>query len=501
MDTKNKTRDVDALLQKALCYEKPDAELLRKVKHELSVKEKANMNKPGKKRYFARVAAVVAATLALTTTVFAAGAYLGGFDRLREIIGSERAELLQPLEIDNIPEVVTHESHETETTENYIPEHGIRIEIVAVGVFDNIVDVYITMEDMIGNRLDDYFRLGHVVAPVGRPDIAALSLTPEIINRTDCGIITLRSREIFTHSVAGMELTSTITGIHYNIRTPYDTRFRDLALDFTTATAQPYVMFRPDMSPSRSGSGIWSTEMHDVIEERMLTDGFPVLQPHLHNLEIDLGGEIAIISTIGIIEDRLHIQIYRPFESETPPGLMLINSGDSNQRSMHFGFTKDMYGNLVRAEVGIDGTEAVTYLEYILFDVDLERLSDIKLYGRSFLDTHFDRLDLDWSVDFEIEPNDIQIAADELSLQYESAIITEIRVSPFLIQLVLEDEVGGMNPPEITIHTTTGSIHLPVGTGFSGFGAGNFFYDMIDIPLDMDTIISVEIGGDVVMFN
>jgi len=540
MDTNNKTRDVDALLQKALrSTDKPDAELIRKVTQHTN-KEETIINRPRFKRSIRRVAAVIAASLALTTTVFAAGTYLGSFDRLREVVGNQRADVLQPLEIAsdqggyggqgmyesgaNAHEAQSGQASEsitaygdymdaqavaTDTSDaghvnvigNSLAEAGIHAELVAIGVFDNVVDVYITLQDLTGNRLDNYFQVQHVFGPVGNTSIASLGLAPEIINRTDCGIVTIRTREIFTQSVAGMEFSYSLLGIRYNMTEQHSRpQFRDLEIDFTAVTNQPSVLFRPDASPAWSGGGsLDDGAIFGAVETQMVTEGFLVLQPHLHNIEIDIGGETVIISSIGIIEDRLHIQFYRPVaDLEHPAGFMLYDYANLSSVTMSFGFAKDGDGNLVRAEVGAYGFEAVKYREYILFNVDLERLADYRLRGAAF-GPIADHLPLEWSVIFEVEANDVQLVADGLDVQYGSATVTEVRITTFLIQVVLDAEAG-MDAPPIIVHTTSGTVHPPAGMRFSGSGAGNFFYDMGDSPLDLDNIISVEIGGERVVF-
>jgi len=517
MDTNKKAQDVDHLLHKALkSTAKPDAILLGNVKREIAKKEMTYLNKPNKRRPLRKIAALIAATLALTTTVFAS-AYLGSFDRLREIVGPARAEVLQPLEIVSHPEIpeVTksqYEEQETDATNpevhlaaNNLLEAGIRAELVAVGVFDNVVDIYITLKDLISDRLDGYFQVGHIVSPVGEYDIASLSLAPEIIDRSADGVVTIRSREIFTHSVAGMELSSTITGINYNISTPYrQPNFRDLGIDFTALTQQPTALFRPDFAPAISGGGSWNRETFAFaeIEEKMQTEGFAVLQPHQHDIEVDLGGETAIISSIGFIGDRLHVQIYHQApDSIFSHALMFYDYNNLDARSMGFGFRKDSQGNLVRAEVGERGFEYFQYREYILFDVDFNRLSDLRARG-GITCPSFDRMEINWSVNFDVPVNEAQIIAEGLNLQYESATITEIRVTPFLIQLVLENEAEpGLLAPSITIHTTSGTVYPALGMSFSGFGMGSFFFDMGDNPLDLDTIISLKIGGERVVFH
>jgi len=540
MDTKN-TPSVDALLQKALgSVDAPDIALIRKVKYDLAHKEDIYLNKPRFRRPLRRIAAVIAASFALTTTVFAAGVYTGSFDRLRDIVGLQRADVLQPVEIATIFEYEPDEAGQalqvdgndgypaangaacalTDTengatydtaanganTPNNLAAQGIRAEVVAAGVFDNVVDLYITLQDLVGNRLDDHFQVGHFLAPACDPSISALSLTPEIINRTDCGIVTIRSREIFSRSVAGMRLDYHLRGIFYNIAYSCNTpRFRPLDIDFTEATLQPTVIFAPGHSIAWGGGsrGLEGRAHFDAFGAQLEGDGVPVLQPHLHDIEVYVGGgQTIIISSYGIIDDRLHVQIYRPNPEDMSAHFMLYDYANLGAVTMSFGFTTDAYGNPVFEKADEYGNEVVRYREFIFFYVDLERLADYRMRGAA-PGPGADHLPLDWSVSIEVAANDAQLVQTGLNVVYGSATITEIRVTPFLIQMVLDGEAeAGLGAPDIVINTVDGEIVRPAqGMAFTGDHVGNFFFDMGESPLNLNDIASIEVGVEVVSFS
>ncbi|MDR0273695.1 MAG: hypothetical protein LBI27_10325 [Clostridiales bacterium] len=153
----------------------------------------------GAKRY---VITVIAAVLILTATVFAAGNYLTGFDRLREIVGEDAA--LYPVEIGTV-----------------IGEHiddNIRIEVVAVGIVSNVADIYITIEDLTENRFNGNDVLASIsVASRDGNRGSRLSTPATVIHRTPEGIITLHSRQYTNYSISGHELIFTLSNIRYNV--------------------------------------------------------------------------------------------------------------------------------------------------------------------------------------------------------------------------------------------------------------------------------------------
>jgi hypothetical protein len=534
MDIKN----IDNLLQNALkSSEKPDAELVKKVKYNLSKKEEENLKKPTAKRTFGRVAAILIASLIITSTVFAAGIYLGSFDRLRQTIGGEQAELLYPLEITNLPEPIAPEERisdpVTDSTiidlneeEEDIFQDNIRVELVAISVIDHVVDIYVTLEDLAGNRLDGDFAAGHIVHPTGEEGqrIGGVSGSCQIISR-DNGVVTLRSRQFFTHSVAGMELMYALDGISYN-RRRYSNR--DIDIDFGTVSLspQPHLQFVSDFDSISLGwvggddsrfRRLGVNEHGDTIGESYIagslgeqiqnTGGLPVLQPHLHDIEMGISGVNTTISSIGIIDNRLHIQSYNhaprnyvglrdPYGNQVNANLIFLFDIDSNGQPIPA--PRQLYPN----DYGCG-----LYFEKI-FEIDLGRLSEYSL-GITFSTS--DRIQFRWHTYFEVERNEVQFTVDGLNvqLQRDEAVVTEIRVTPSLIHVMAEcigdgfetGSVGVVWPIEVVVHTANravqtiqnGGINSPNGTGTF---IQNFFFDVIGNPLDLDDIISIEVDGE-----
>lgn len=487
--------DIDKLLKNALeSQEQLDDALKESVKQQIIKEEQLNKNV---KRSFGGLAAGIAVALIISTTVFATGLYLGGFDRLREIIGDQRAEILYPVEI--AAPIITATPGTAVQEKQAI--NNIHAELVAVGVFDNVVDIYIKLQDLTGNRLDNYFQLNDLVFS-SDAEISAVSFPQEIINR-DNGIVTIRNRQIFSQSIAGKELTYVLSGINYNFSEEgIRPNFVGLQLDFASATQQPYLLFQTEMPPSKGGSGPVDTwpQLSQQFEAQLATEGFPVLQPHLHNIEASLGGKSVTISSMGLIEDRLHIQLYNATQE-----MAFMLDSPTEMLTLVFGFDIDSQGQPVNAKIGPHGMEMPTFTEFIIFNVNASEFSNYELLGAYFGQT-FNTLDINWSATFEVEPNINQLVKSS-NVSFDQTIISEVRINPILVHLVTETGSEGLDfgitheTPNIIINTSTEAIIPSYSMKFTGDGRTHFFFNMEDNPLDTNNIISVEVDGQVVLMQ
>ena len=156
-----------------------------------------------RRRPISLAAAVIAVVMLITTTV-AVAHYTGSFERLLGIIGSERAESLQPMG-NLIDEIFTLD--------------GFRVEIVAVGVDANVVDIYLTIEDLLESpsRLCESFRLATALGTSCHdPLLRASVFQADYIHSTADGIVTFHSRHVFLDSVSQQKLYFDFSGFIVN---------------------------------------------------------------------------------------------------------------------------------------------------------------------------------------------------------------------------------------------------------------------------------------------
>jgi len=192
---------VDVLLRASLeSCAKPDADLIENVKVRM-LAEKAKM--PTIRRGLSKAVLIFAATLVLTFAVaLAAGMYLGSFDRLMGVV---ETDTLHPVEMGI---VIGEYSHD-----------GIEIEVVAVGVYANAIDIYIILKDLVGNRFDGEVRLWTSVGCVNGTNQTVAGTASQVIYRGADGTVILRNRNYFVHPISGSELVFVLHDIRYNVIT------------------------------------------------------------------------------------------------------------------------------------------------------------------------------------------------------------------------------------------------------------------------------------------
>jgi len=433
----------------------------------------------------AAVLAAIITALVLTTAFagYAVGSYFGAFDRLREILGGERSDMLHPVGIGTV-------------VGEHVTDAGFRVELVAVGVFDSVVDLYINLEDLEGNRLDDdEIFIWTSVFPTAPRRGGMLSQPPEIISRTADGIVTFRSRHVFGNTVIGQELDFSLHAIWYN-RTAEEI---EIALDLGALTEY-------------TAAAVFS--------------GIPVLPVRTHALSIEPpeGFEHILpagISSVGIIDGKLHIQEVHEFPSipstrgggqlrlVDPQGELVTPSIGADGQPMSVNFTVDTLGNpttptTANPALGPRFWEAV-------YDIDMGRISEYRLVAWF---TTWDEIELGWSIRFEVEYEERALVADGLDIYIAccSAVLSEVRVSPFSVRLsLLATPLPDVaNPPSVTINTSDVAVDIGTfwttfmifppdiegGSGIPGMPIGlNIVLDLDTDFLDLDTVVSIEVAG------
>ena len=406
-------------------------------------------------------------------------------------------------------------------------EDWLRAELVAVGVFDNVVDLYLTLEDLEGDRLGVYgddFIVEITINAKGLPNERPSWHPFAVINQTDDGILTLHGRKVFSRSVSGQKLTAEMAFSFIHAHTVATVDF-DLSI---AETVEPVAV-------------IWDT---------------PIIEPHLHNipladlkaLDILRGNWECIadsgmyISSIGIIEGNLHVQIYAPaplnyslhmFMRTVPPhdGIVLGTAPRTvPPRVVSFDIEN---GNIAvgNAPVNIGNT----YLELVFAGENRAsgtvglNLNVLERYVPSLSVVRFET-PMRWSESFEVTAYGGSLAAENLDIQARGFTIREVRLSPFSVLVVGETPgIVNMIPHvPVRIHTTDGVIPvfqaIPVlrtratdefGNNTTEFSTVvnifGFDHDEHGIPqsmpivrdakfeaLDLSTVVALEIAGEII---
>ena len=321
---------------------------------------------------FKKRALILAVVLISLMAVTAAAAqYFDSFYRLRNIIGDERADLLTPISALHDP---------TDGTYDTIISHGIRVELVAIGVYGNIADVFITLEDTIGNRLDgDDILIRYFILPADRqPELWGSNISPNpmrVIHRCN-GVVTLHGRQFFARPVSG----DVVFHLEYIVvSTAQCTEPLPIYLvDFLGETEAMPLLNHIEMTIStvcESTVNLWQIK-HDF-RKAIDAGEMYVLRPHTLNMGSELEGADMLISAMGVVDGRFHIQLYFPTPlcgaahdiNSTHWGGVTLLRGDERLNDVTLRFDINENGEIYhrRAHIGLGGIScASNYTEIIL---------------------------------------------------------------------------------------------------------------------------------------
>ena len=306
----------------------------------------------------------------------------GAFERLTALIGQERADELTPLEIGM--------------------EENIAVEVVAIEVTAEVAYIYFTMQDLVANRLDGEFFISHSLIPATPvDDFMVTTDAPEIIHRSDDGVVTFRSRFAYSHTLEGVELIYTIRNIRFgDVRHPLqvvDINLAEFAKDAPVAVLQT-------SDPALSASGIDSEYTARRYMAQIMGDGLLVLEPHTLDMDFGLAGVRAGISAIGVVNERLHVQVYIPDMRSSSANVEIlhksrldaIESDDVWQWSVPALFSTQ-FSLLDDGSLGRDSRGGAAYFEAV-YDIDLDAIHEYVLVVSGF---GAEWIDVDWSVVFK----------------------------------------------------------------------------------------------------
>jgi len=496
----------------------------------------AKMKKRGfMKRGF--VAAFIAASLIGTTAV--AAQIMGSFDRLEGIIGQNEAAILTPVQI------TTCDAEQT------VIYDGIRAEVVAVGVFGNIVDVYFTLEDMVANRLDGEFIIHPGLRPLDYENFPmgatmGSSGQPEIIHRDENGKVTLHARYTFGASVTGQQLVFSTFDIRYDLID--EVRPVDISLeDF--ASEAPSVLFQVE-SDDPWGTSMWGTgifveneegflDLRANYQEKIRDEGILILAPGELDMSFGVEGIKAYISSIGVVDGRLHVQLRHPDyltirneqNWEGSASVHLIRGGlDAPIASRSFDWEADIVSRpylAARFNTAQDGSfswwEGGASYEEFIFDIDLADIHEYTLVVSHFSNGN---MNLSWDVVLDLNDHYRELEREiEINISVGSNVLTQVNVNPFGLLLMGEGNLEGLRnfysqggwttTLSIYVHTTEGTIIAnppEFGSSFAPLNDFRWFNELEDdFPIsgrfsfgqmiDLDSILSIEVNGEHIEFE
>ena len=388
-------------------------------------------------------------------------------------------------------------------------EEGIRLEVISVAVVGNMASVYFILEDLFGGGR---FNEDTILVAWLRPSVPVgsnMSNSAIIMEQIGDRVFILHSYAFFSEPIESQMMYVELRGMDYNHRSA------KYEIDIDLAALTPQSPFD------------WA-------------EGTPILQPHMHDIEISLEGFESIeyihsISSIGILDGRLHIQelleslplppdlsgfpgfgmdwawssvwLINPHGDRVFPTPTMVDGYDGYYYIYPIiDFTLDEDGNILGREQAFKGSRR--YTEWV-YEVDLDMLSEYRVVARFGA---MDWMDLSGAIELEVESDGMVLVLDDMGLEMEQQgdflTLKEMMVTP--MSVVIRAQKNNISVPfyqasflpslGVRINTTDGVVATSHrgGGGVEGCMFSFEKYYIIDVTegmLDLDAIISVEIYG------
>jgi len=392
-------------------------------------------------------------------TISVAAATIPSFNKLLYIVSPEIAGLLQDV---------------SSSSEN----NGIRMEVVAAMNDNEMAVIYVTMQDLIDNRIDETL------------DIYDFSLTggkmfnSQIVHfDEETGVATLRIQVN-----GGKSLNGKILGFNVDSFLSQKQRFEGVQteidlLDIKNADRTETIPL--DMNNIPGGSG-------DLYMDLKLNGEIDILKADQMNLTIP-GIDFMYISNMGFINGRLHIQTKWTGNGVDDHGYLYLVDAFGERidtRGANISFDVDMSGNTSYGNV---------FEEYI-YDISNIDLDEVSLLGYLVKNNNFTTGS--WRTTFRME-SVVEERQQDCMINFNDWIATKISVSPIGITIEGKDigEDHSFNGTSIYINMADGEVYnFNSVISYQEEDVSKLKYSS-PLPLDVSKVESVNINGTIVSFN
>jgi hypothetical protein len=405
------------------------------------------------------VPAALAMCLCLVLSVGAMAATIPSFNNLLSIISPDFALLLQPLEI---------------TCE----DNGIKMEVVGAMNDDEMAVIYITMKDLVGDRIDESL------------DIYDYSLTGTHIST--CQMVhydeTTKTATLRMQANGGKKLNGKKVSFQVESFLSNKLIFDEVETGINLSDVKEVKDSQTvplDMNNNISGGG-----GGDLFDELQSQGKIRILAPEQKKITLPQI-DFMYISNIGYIDDRLHVQTKWVGDGIDDHGdLYLTDTSGSriDTASANIYFSVDKSGN---SKWGRD------YVEYI-FDISRINLDELKLMG-NFV-SHGNYVKGNWKTTFKIQSvgKELQTCCN---IKCGTLNINNVKVSTLGLTLAGSGEINESMTIPISVKMTDGSVQeFESGMCYSDNGEVKLKYASA-LPLDTSKVESVVVNGASVKFD
>lgn len=355
------------------------------------------------------LAIAVTAILCITLSATVLAATLPSFRKLLSIVSPQISGNLQPIE-------------------TFAESNGIKMEVIAAINDDEMAVVYLTMQDLISERIDENIDLYNYNIT------GASGFTHEIVDYD----ATTKTATIRMTATGGQNLNGKKVNLNINSFLTGSEKFDKFNTNINLADVLPAVKtIQLNMSRIPGGGG-------DSFNDLRAKGEIDILKPDEMNIALPKVG-FAYISNIGFIGDKLHVQVkWTKKEIEKP------NIDDHGSFSLITNDNKTIYPTNVNFGVDEYGSTKYGngYSEYI-FNVSPQMVSGYSLVGEHF-ETNSNYIEGDWQASFTVEAVKSTKKAD-CNINIGSIRIKSVCLSPLGITLFAEGKKADDTDIEISV--------------------------------------------------
>lgn len=388
---------------------------------------------------------LVASTFFVFTGVGAA--YVPSLNHLVGLVSPQVAVMLQPIEMSS-------------------EDNGIKMEVIAAMNDDEMAVIYVTLQDLTGDRIDETLDL------YDYSFTGARIMTSEIVNFDETtNTATLRIQGNGGQKLNGKKMNVSIDSFLSN----KETFESAIDIDIPSLLNMASKTVQIDMNHIPGGGGL-------LLEELWKNDFLQVLKPNETEMKLP---EIpwVDISNVGIIDNRLHIQ---------------VKWDEENLYDHGYFFFKDDFGNEIHSSsVVFDINESGQteygrrYTEYI-FDLKEINLDEQSLFAQFIRNGNY--IKGNWNNTFKMTAV-LEEISDSLNKSFGTWTANHISLSPLGVTLTGNGEMNN-DDIEMKVKRFDGAVQNLDATTTLNDSNQVIMKFIADLPLAIEEIQSVMIDGE-----
>lgn len=406
------------------------------------------------KRKPLKIAMVTCICIMLSVGVLAAT--VPSFNKIVSKISPEIAPILQPIEMVS-------------------EDNGIKMEVVAAYNDDEMAVIYLTMQDLTGDRIDESLDLYNYTLSEG-----ALFNSQIIDYDEETKTATLRIQANGGEKMNGKKLSFAVKSFLSGSLVFDEVETGINLMDIEDDSSQTIPL---NMERVSGGSGT----MFDLWEEQGTIQVLKEDEMNISLPQIDF----MYISNIGYIDNKLHIQTKWVGGGIDDHGYFYFTDAENNAlelypSTVHFGI--DELGNTM---------DRGDYIEYVF---DLEGIDPKEVFLKGHFVSSGRYTEGNWKTKFKLQSVNPG-KETECKLDFGTWELDRIEVSQIGVTLLGMGEYDEENSPQIQVNMTDGTTQeIELSTSFSQNEKISLKY-LLNAPLDSTMVESVNINGKLIKLD